>query len=453
VTPDASVDVAALIDERPVSRFQVGLLLLLGASVVMDGFDAQAMGFVAPAIIRTWGVARGALGPVFSASLIGMLVGSLALSPLADRVGRRPVLIGSTLFFAVSMLATPLASTLTELFAVRFVTGIGLGGIMANAMALAGEYSPRRRRVSLMMWVSCGFTAGAMLGGLVSAVMIPRYGWASVFYVGGAIPIVIALLMLRFLPESMQFLVLHGKRLDHVHRWLGRIAPDANLDRSTVPVFSEVAREGSAVGELFRGGRTGTTLLLWAINFMNLLNLYFLSSWLPTLVTSIGYDLATAVLIGTVLQFGGVLGTIAMGPVIDRVGFYRVLIPVFAVATCAVFLVGRPGLSLGLLFIAVFVSGLCIVGGQPAINALAAMIYPTTIRSTGVGWSLGIGRAGSIVGPVVAGQLIGWKWDNGALFMAAAVPALLSCLMLIVMTRLKAARPSGHVADVVALPS
>ena len=187
---------------------------------------------------------------------------------------------------------------------------------------------------------------------------------------------------------------------------------------------------------------------MWAINFMNLLNLYFLSSWLPTLVTSSGRDLSTAVLVGAVLQLGGVLGTIAMGPVIDRIGFYRVLVPAFGIAALAVWAIGQPSLSFGMLCVVVFVSGVCIVGGQPAINALAATLYPTTIRSTGVGWSLGVGRAGSIVGPVVAGQLIGWKWDNAALFVAAAVPALLSCLMLLAMSFLKAARaPSAATLD------
>ena len=435
-TEEARIDLAALIDERPVGRFQIGLLVLLGASVLMDGFDAQAMGFVAPAIIRAWGIDKASLGPVFGASLMGMLVGSLALSPLADRIGRRPVLIGSTLFFGLAMLATPLVSTIGSLFAVRFVTGLGLGGIMANAMALAGEYSPKRKRVSLMMWVSCGFTAGAMLGGIVSAALIPRWGWTSVFVVGGSIPMVIALAMVRFLPESMQFLVLRGRRLDDVRRWIGRIAPDVPVSGSA-GFASEPRVEGALVAELFHEGRTPTTLLLWAINFMNLLNLYFLSSWLPTLVTSGGHDLSTAVLVGTVLQFGGVIGTVAMGPLIDRIGFYRVLVPAFAIATLAVYAIGRPSLSLGILFVVVFIGGICIVGGQPAINALAATIYPTTIRSTGVGWSLGIGRAGSIVGPVVAGRLIGWKWDNAQLFMAAAVPALLSCLMLAAMAMMR----------------
>ena len=442
----SKLDLTALIDARPVSRFQVWMLVLLGASVVMDGFDAQAMGFVAPAIIKAWDVDKAALGPVFGASLMGMLVGSLALSPLADRIGRRPVLIGATVFFGLCMLATPLASTLGQLFGIRFVTGLGLGGIMANAMALAGEYSPKRKRVSLMMWVSCGFTAGAMLGGVVSAALIPRWGWTSVFLFGGVIPLVIAALMLRFLPESMQFMVVNGKSLDRVRLWIARIAPDVRIDAGAQPFVAEPKPSGALVAELFRQGRTGTTLLLWGINFMNLLNLFFLSSWLPTLVTSSGHDLSTAVLAGTVLQFGGVLGTVAMGPVIDRIGFYRVLVPAFAIAVVAVYAIGQPSLSLVALFVVIFVSGICIVGGQPAINALAATIYPTTVRSTGVGWSLGIGRAGSIVGPVVAGQLIGWKWTNSELFVAAAVPALLSCIMLACMTRLKAAQPAVALA-------
>ena len=353
------------------------------------------------------------------------------------------MLIGSTLFFGACMLATPFATDLAQLFGIRFVTGLGLGGIMSNAMALAGEYSPKRRRVSLMMWVSCGFTAGAMLGGVVSAALIPRWGWTAVFFVGGAIPMVIAALMLRYLPESMQFLVVNGRSLVRVRGWIAKIAPDVRIADEAQPFVSEAKPSGALVAELFRNGRTGTTLLLWGINFMNLLNLFFLSSWLPTLVTSSGHDLSTAVLAGTVLQFGGVLGTVAMGPVIDRIGFYRVLVPAFAIAAVAVFAIGQPALTLVALFVVIFVSGVCIVGGQPAINALAATIYPTSVRSTGVGWSLGIGRAGSIVGPVVAGQLIGWQWTGSELFMAAAVPAALSCVMLFGLSRLRAARPGS----------
>lgn len=438
------VDISAVIDANKVSPFQMWALVLVGLTVVIDGFDVQAMGFVAPAIIQAWGVDKATLGPVFGAGLFGMLVGSLALSVLADRIGRRPVLIGASLFFAIIMLATAHVSTIDQLLVMRFIAGLGLGAIMPNAMALAGELSPRRKRVTLMMWVSCGFTVGAVLGGLLSSVLIPAWGWQSVFYLGGAIPLVLSVLMYFQVPESMQFLVLRGKDTRHVGECLRKIDPHLHIDRDTRYLVPET-KGGAPVAELFRGGRARGTVLLWVINFMNLLNLYFLANWLPTIAKSAGLPLSTAVLVGTMLQVGGVVGTLAMGPIIDRYGFYKVLVPAFLIAAVTIAMIGQPGISLSLLFAVVTITGLCIIGGQPAVNALAATYYPTTERSTGIGWSLGIGRIGSIVGPVLGGELIRMKWSNSDIFLVVAVPAVISALMLLLMAldaRGRAASPA-----------
>jgi AAHS family 4-hydroxybenzoate transporter-like MFS transporter len=412
---------------------------MCGLCLIMDGFDVQAMGYVAPALLAEWGIPRAALGPVFGAALSGMLVGSLVLSMVADRLGRRPVLIGATFFFAVCMLATPLAGTVGELAGLRFITGLGMGAIMPNAMALAGEYSPRRVRVTVMMVISCGFTVGAALGGLVSVALIESFGWRAVFYFGGAVPLVLAVLMVFFLPESLQLMVLRGSNPALVHRWLRRIDPSVRLTSNTQLIVHEPAKGGAPILELFREGRAGVTVLLWIINFMNLMDLYFLSNWLPTIMTAAGYSQSTAVLAGTALQVGGTIGTLAMGWIIDRVGFSRVLVPTFFLAALTIALIGQPSIGIVLLFAAITIAGFCVVGGQPAANALAASYYPTSLRATGVGWSLGIGRFGSILGPVVGGALIGLQWPNSWLFMAAAVPALISGLMMVCLGLWKAA--------------
>lgn len=427
------VDIPALIDANKLSRFQIWILVLVGMTVVMDGFDVQAMGFVAPAIIKEWGVSKAELGPVFGAGLFGMLVGSLGLSVLADKIGRRPVLLGSSIFFALCMLVTAWTTTITQLEVIRFITGLGLGAIMPNAMALVGEYSPKRNRVTLMMLVSCGFTLGAVLGGLLSAVLIPAFGWRAVFYLGAAVPSVMAVLMYLHVPESLQFMVLNGRKLDQVANYLRQIAPGFSADASTRYLITEARQGGAPVGELFRHGRASVTLLLWVVNFMNLLNLYFLSNWLPTIAVSAGLSSETAVLVGTALQAGGVLGTVLMGPIIDRIGFFKMLVPSFGVAAMTIVLIGQPGIALPALFLVVTITGFCIVGGQPAVNALAATYYPTTLRSTGIGWSLGVGRIGSIVGPVLGGELIRRNWSTSDIFLAVAVPAVVSAVMLLVM--------------------
>lgn len=426
-----AIDIPALIDANKISSSQIWILVMVGITVVMDGFDVQAMGYVAPAIIKEWGVSKANLGPVFGAGLFGMLVGSLTLSVLADKIGRRPVLIWATVFFAVCMLATARVTTITELQILRFITGLGLGAIMPNAMALAGEFSPKRKKVTLMMLVSCGFTVGAVLGGLLSAVLIPAFGWQSVFYVGGVFPLLMAVLMYFFVPESMQFLVLKGRKLDSVAECLRKIDPSVQIDRDTRYRVPEAKQSGAPVVELFREGRSKVTVLLWIVNFMNLLNLYFLSNWLPTIANSAGLSTSTAVLVGTALQVGGVLGTLLMGPVIDRIGFFKVLVPSFFLAAFTIAMIGQPGVALPMLFLVVVVTGFCIIGGQPAVNALAATYYPTSLRSTGVGWSLGIGRIGSIVGPVLAGELIRRNWANNDIFLAMAVPTVISALMLV----------------------
>lgn len=433
VSSSKAIDIPALIDANRISRSQMLMLAMVGITVVMDGFDVQAMGYVAPAIIKEWGVSKANLGPVFGAGLFGMLVGSLSLSVLADKIGRRPVLIWATVFFALCMLATARVTTITELQILRFVTGLGLGAIMPNAMALAGEFSPKRKKVTLMMLVSCGFTVGAVLGGLLSAALIPAFGWQSVFYVGGVFPLLMAVLMYFFVPESMQFLVLKGKRLDSVANCLRKIDPSVHIDGNTRYVVPEIKQAGAPVAELFRAGRAKATILMWVVNFMNLVNLYFLSNWLPTIANSAGLSTSIAVLVGTALQVGGVLGTLLMGPVIDRVGFFKVLVPSFLFAAVTITMIGQPGVALPVLFAVVTLTGFCIIGGQPAVNALAATYYPTALRSTGVGWSLGIGRVGSIVGPVLAGELIRRNWSNGEIFMAMAVPTVISALMLMLM--------------------
>ncbi|MEC5160963.1 MULTISPECIES: MFS transporter [unclassified Janthinobacterium] len=430
-----TIDIPDLINSSKIGRFQTGMLVLCGLCVIMDGFDVQAMGYVAPAIIADWHVSKANLGPVFGAGLLGMLVGSLLFSVAADKIGRRPVLIGSTLFFAVCMLLTPLAGSIEQLQLIRFVTGLGLGAVMPNAMALAGEYSPLRKKVTLMMLVSCGFTVGAVLGGLLSAALIPTFGWQSVFYVGGVAPLIIGILMFFLLPESMQFLVLRKKNLNQVALWLKRIAPDAVIDGATRFVVQEKEHKGAPVLQLFREGRAKMTVLLWVMNFMNLLNLYFLSNWLPTIAKDAGLSTANAVLAGTALQVGGTVGTIVMGQLIDRSSFRRVLLPCFVVAAVAIALIGRPDVSLLFLFATIGVAGFCVVGGQPAVNALAASYYPTTLRSTGIGWSLGIGRIGSIIGPVLGGELIRLNWPNSTIFLVVAIPALVSALMVWSMRR------------------
>jgi AAHS family 4-hydroxybenzoate transporter-like MFS transporter len=431
-TPAArTINIPELLANSRVGPLQKRVFILCALCLIIDGFDVQAMGYVAPALVPDWKIDRSALGPVFSAANFGVLIGSLVFSTIADKIGRRPVLVGATLFFALMTLATAYAQNIDQLFWLRLVAGIGMGCIIPNATALVGEFSPAARRVTLMMTITVGFTAGAAIGGFIAAWMIPLWGWRSVFLFGGAVPLVIGLAMVVSLPESLQFLAVRRRRLDLLARWLTKLDPTIRVDASTEYIANEESRGGVPFVHLFRDGRGLVTVLLWVINFMNLLNLYSLANWLPTVVAGMGYDTRTAVLVGTILQVGGTIGTFGLAWLISRGGFVPMLATTFAVATVSIFLIGSPGISLTVLFVIVFIAGWCVVGGQPGLNALAATFYPTYLRTTGVGFALGIGRVGAIVGPYIGGRMMAAQWTNQQLFWAAAVPALISTLTLI----------------------
>ena len=292
----ATVNVSGIIDDASIESFHVGLFALCALCMVMDGFDVYALGYVAPTIIQEWRVSPALLGPVFGALNMGVLVGQLSFTMLADRIGRRPVLIGGSLFFGVMTLVTARVTSISELLILRFIAGMGLGSIIPNATALVSEFSPHKHRVTLTTWIGIGFTLGGAIGGFIAAWMIPRFGWRSVFYFGGAIPVVVAVLMLVWLPESLRLLVLRGKRPAYVARWLARVNRSVAIPSDPVFVVREQSKAGIPVVHLFRDGRAAATVLLWVVNFMNLLTLYSLANWLPTVVRGAGYSTATAVL-------------------------------------------------------------------------------------------------------------------------------------------------------------
>jgi len=419
------VNVTDLVDASRLGARRLWVYALLAACLVMDGFDVQAMGYVAPALIRDWGIPAAAMGPAFAAGLLGLFAGSIAFSMAADRIGRRPVLLGATLVFSAFTILTARAGSMPGLLLVRFLAGLGLGAMMPNATALVGEYSPSRHRVATMMIVTNGFMVGAVLGGFLSAWLVPAHGWRSVFWVGGLVPLALLVPMFVWLPESLQFLVLRGKRRGEIARWLARIGEVVPPGEVRYAVREE-RREGIPILHLLRDGRAAGTLLLWVVNFMNVLVAYFVASWLPTVVRDAGHSTSTAVLVGTAVQVGGAIGTVVLGLVVQRLGFAPVLSTCFAVAAACLAVIGRPGLPLPLLVAVAFVAGWGIFGGQPGVNALAATTYPTDLRSTGIGAALGIGRFGAILGPLVAGELLRRQWTGEELFRAGAVPALVS---------------------------
>ena len=421
--------VPAFINEKPIGASQYIITLLCGLVMFLDGFDTQSISYMAPQIAKEWGLSREVLGPIFSSALTGLMVGYLLLSPLSDRFGHRRMMLVSTIAFAVTTLVTAFATNVTELIVLRFVTGLFLGSAIPSAVALTGEYSPKRLRATFVLIIYCGFSLGFVAAGALAAWMLPLYGWRSLLWVGAIAPLTLSIFLFLFLHESLDFLVrtkAEGHRIWHILRRVDPALPEAAPRAFT----TEEKETGSAVASLFTSGRGLGTVVLWIIFFLNLAEFYALQSWLPTILTNLHYPLTSVALATTLTTIGGIVIAVVIGPAMDRLGPYRSLAVLYFCGVCFVALMG-VALSQPewVLMIATFFAGCCVSGGQKSVIALSAVFYPAPIRSTGVGWALGIGRVGGIGGPLLIGLLLSWHLSPASLFYAASIPMLLAGLL------------------------
>ncbi len=363
------------------------------------------------------------LGPVFASGFLGQLVGALIAGPLADRVGRKRVLVAGLVEFGIGALVTTQAHRLEFLFVIRLITGFGLGAALPNAIALTTEVSPLARRSMLLVIVFCGITLGAAAAGVVVARLLPHYGWTSVFWVGGLAPLALAPLLAWGLTESPYLLAIAGGRDAQIRAFFagGRSAaafgPEAHF------VLHEERGTGLTVKHLFSHGRAAATILLWVIVFMNNFEIYVFASWLPSIARASGLTEEASVLTGVALNLGGLAGTLAMGWLLESFSIERMMAVNYAAAAAfiaALSLVAGDRWPMGVCAAA---AGFCIVGGQTGANALIAYRHPTYIRSTALAWALGAGRVASIVGPLAAGWIIALGWSTQATFLWAVIPA------------------------------
>jgi MFS transporter, AAHS family, 4-hydroxybenzoate transporter len=439
-----------LLDGHPVGSFQIRVLVLCALAVGLDGFNTQAIGYVAPAIARDWHLGREALSPVFASGLLGLMIGALIFGPVADRFGRKRIIIGCTALFGAFALATAGSHSLNQLMALRFLGGLGLGGVMPNAIALTSEFSPQRSRGTMVMVMFCGFPIGATAGGFAAASIIPAYGWQDVFILSGVLPVLLVPVLMWMLPESIRHLVLQGNKSIKVRALLARVNREFCFASDTAFAIREERAPGLAVGHLLRHGRALPTLLLWVVFFASLLDLFLLANWLPTVFHDAGISLSLSVIATALFQGGGVVGSLALGRVVDRFGVFRVLTAIYLFGAIFIALLG-PLRSVVPIMVCTFGAGIGIIGGQTGANVVAALIYPTYIRSTGVGWALGIGRIGSIVGPVIGGIMLAQRWPLPTIFLAAAIPALCGSLAVYLMGRTqRTALPGSRVGSLVA---
>ena len=356
-----------------------------------------------------------------------MAVGSLLFGIAADRIVQRGALIWSLAVFGLFTLGKSLAGSYAALVSLQFLAGLGLGGAYPNAIALMVEYAPKRVRNTLVTAGACGYLFGSSIGGFLATTLIPRFGWPSVFVIGGAVPLALVGLLALYLPESIPHLIGRAGGEAEARRILHRIAPDLALPSDVALGTSEMRPSGFSVLALFRQGRAAATLLLWVTQFMNLAVAFFVFSWLPTIFRTAGISLRYSVLAATTLPLGAMLGSLLWGRLIDR--FSRPAVLAAACVLYAVFLapVGSATGSLPQLMLLLFFAGVG-NGSQTAINSFIGTTYPTAIRSTGLGWAIGIGRVGSMLGPIAGAAMIGWQWSQPAIFYAAALPCLIAAL-------------------------
>lgn len=412
-----------LIDNRPLTRLQYATILVCFLMNMLDGMDVLVISYTAPAIADTWNVGPEALGIVFSMGLFGMTFGALLLAPYADKIGRKNMILISALLMGISIFLTSFANSIGQLMFYRFISGLGIGSMLASTAALASEYTPNKTRDFWVSFVISGYPVGAVLSGLVAARVVPEYGWPSMYQIAGIASFVSIPLIYFFLSESLDFYLLkHPKdALAKANKILLKMGAEP---LGALPQRAE-KQAAIPVRSLLHSDYRLPTFQLWFALFLAFATLYFLTSWIPKLATNAGLSLELAIYAGTVFNVGAIFGITLQGYFSSRYGLKRT-IGVFLILTAVLMAVFRFFIGSDILLLVFGLLGFGIQGGFVGLYAVAARMYPTEFRTTGVGWSIGIGRLGGIIGPAVGGFLIGMGLTMSTNFLVYAIPTLLA---------------------------
>jgi MFS transporter, AAHS family, 4-hydroxybenzoate transporter len=432
-----------LVDGQRFGRFNVNLLFWSFLAMTADGYDLAAVASAAPDLARTWHVVVKDFAPAFSASLFGILLGAPLLGYVGDRFGRKIAIIAGCAICSLGTLATVGAANLDQIVMLRAVTGIGLGGLMPNTIALNSELAPKRLRATLIVLMFTGISAGGAIPGMIQAWLIPHHGWRIMFWIGGLAPLAIAIGLLFALPESVKFLVLKPHRRAELLATVRSMRPDlAIAEDAQFAIAPELHVNGLGIRQVFSGPLAWITPILWICFAAALMANFFLNSWLPLIFASKGLTAEQGGIAISLYHLCGAIGGLLVSLALGRLGF-KVIAALFLFAVPAIAAIGLPGLPYWAMASAVMLSGFCTVGAQYGNNAAAGLLYPTSFRSRGVGWALAAGRFGSIAGPLVGGVLIGLKIPSQQLFLFAAAPMAAGLLASAGIARLCRSRLGG----------
>ncbi len=435
-----TIDVNAAIERVGVGRLAIFVIALGFCMMISDGYDFTALSVATPAILRDWHIQPKDMGAVFSVTFFGLLVGSLFYGWMADRFGRKFTIVFGTFNFGLPVLLTLWAQNVQELMVLRFIGGIGMGGIVPIAYTLVSDYAPRRMRSTVTVLTNAGYNVGGVLTGLVGASAISVYGWRSLFAVGAGLSLVMAFVLIAFLPESPLYLVRRDPASPKLRRLFARLAPGERVDPDATFVARDPQDGMSRAGEnnifqLFHGPRKTATILLWLLFASDALGFFFLASWLPLVMEGQGVAPSTASLTQSLFVFAGMIGGFTIMRFLDRIG------PVAVVAFPVIggpleIVMGTPGLPEPLLLATVAGAGICLSGIHFAVYAIVVRFYPASIRGRGVSSATVWGRAGGIVAPYVGGYFLSAHMPLQHLMMIAAAPCILTAILGIALGRL-----------------
>ena len=420
------VNIRQLIDEKPISGLQLRVVLGCFALNMLDGFDVLAIAFTAPTISQEWQLTPYVLGIIFSAGLIGMTLGAAFIAPFTDVIGRRAMILLSLTAIAISMALTGMTTNATQMIVMRVITGLGIGSILASLTSLVAEYTPARKRSLMVGFMQVGYPLGATAGGFAAVWLIESSGWPAVFFFGSALSFAAVFFTWFFLPESLEFLSSRqpANALARINRILARMRWQQLEAMPAAPP----ALEKPSVRRILTPDYRNWTLLLWCGFFMAFLTLYFLFSWIPKITVDAGLPVDKGIYIGTALNFGAFLGGTILGYLSDRFGVRPLIICFFTGGVIFMVMFGFSPPEVGLLLVLAFLIGFCVLGGFVGFYISAACLYHTEIRTTGVGWSIGAGRTGAIIGPYLGGVFINMGFPTSVNFVIFALPLILACV-------------------------
>lgn len=423
------IDVRAVVDGAPLGALPILVLVLTFTVTMLDGYDLLCLSFVAPALAKAWHIAPAALGPVFGVSYAGVIVGGLIIGPLSDVLGRKGLLLACLLIFGLTSLAPIFDVSYERLMLYRFVVGVGLGGALSSAAALTAEYAPLRRRNLFVSLMFGGVATGGVVGGFLASRLIPEHGWQAAFWIGGLAPLALLPVVWLCMPESIVYLARKGQAPARIAAILNRIDPRGQYQAADVFVIKEAGEDRAGDPRaLLNKARASATLLVWLVSFCALFAFGLVVSWLPSIMTAAGHALRIGILGPVALNLGGVVGTILLGAVLGRRAPTTIIGCGLALAAIAAAVLGQAIAATAAAFTAILLLGLFLLGSINATNALVTSFYPTAIRATGVGWALGVGRMGGVLGPMIGGLMLGARQPPAALFHLAAAVALVGGL-------------------------